>query len=269
MADPGFLFAESDLEQAESRDTAYIAGEENLILAVEGENDFHSSNASAFFGIAYELIFDNATRKQLDVALRDLAKRVNHGANYNMGWAVLVQTMGEAKVWQARRLLGLPLFYTLRQIAEHLLAAFHRTYPRIKGLYYPKVLSDVATTRMLVGATGWTRYCFGNPGKNKSDLNALVAHCPQSLNAQTLNKAYLTVFYEIAMNPKYSSHFKLCAQIHDSILFQYRVGHDYLCDMVKERMEIPVTVKGADDVTRTFTVPAAVKKGGTHWHNCK
>ncbi len=111
------------------------------------------------------------------------------------------------------------------------------------------------------GFQSWVRYCFGHPDKNKSDLNSYIAHTPQSLNAQTLNKAFMKVFYDIAINPQYTSHFKLIAQIHDSILFQYRIGHEYLCDMIKERMEIPVTIKAYDGKIRTFTVPASVKNG--------
>lgn len=269
-ADEGFRLAECDLEQAESRDTAYISGDEGLIAAVSSDKDFHSINASAFFGMSYESIYDDTTCKTKDKPLRDLAKRVNHGANYNMGANTLVATMGDEKVWEAKRLLKLPSSYGLKQVAEHLLAQFHKNYPKIAGVYYPSVVHRILTTKMLVGATGWTRYCFGNPKDNKLDLNSYVAHEPQSLNAMTLNKAFMKVFYEIAINPKYSQHFKLCAQIHDSILFQFREGHEYLCEMVKERMEIPVTVKGCDGITRTFTVPAAIKagkdgKGAKYW----
>lgn len=261
VADSGFRIAEVDLEQAESRDTAYAAGCIPLIEAVEGTRDFHSVNASAFFGIPYESIYDDVKRKTLDKTLRDLAKRVNHGANYCMGAAVLVQTMGEDKVWEAKRLLGLPNHYGLKQVAEHLLAQFHRTYPQLQAIFYPQIWSDVRTKKMLVSPQGWTRYCFGNPDKNKSDANSYVAHKAQNMNAITLNIAYLRVFYEIALHPQYKMHFKLCAQIHDSILFQFREGHEYLADMVRERMEIPVTIKGADGITRTFTVPAAIKAG--------
>ena len=63
------------------------------------------------------------------------------------------------------------------------------------------------------------------------------------------------------MHPEHSSNFKLGPQIHDSILFQWREGHRYLCDMVAERMEIPITIKGYDEQIRTFTVPASVKAG--------
>jgi len=39
--------------------------------------------------------------------------------------------------------------------------------------------------------------------------------------------------------------------------------------MVKERMEIPVTILGADKIYRTFTVPAAIKignPGALYWN---
>jgi len=261
VADDGFRIAECDLEQAESRDTAYAAGEITLIAAVEGVRDFHSVNASAFFGIPYESIYDDARKKTLDKILRDLAKRVNHGANYCMGGNVLVQTMGEDKIWKAKRLLKLPSEFGLKQVAEYLLAQFHKTYPGLSKVFYPHIWQNIRTYRMLTGPQGWTRYCFGNPDKNKHDANSYVAHVAQSMNAMTLNKAYMKVFYEIAMHPQYKMHFKLCAQIHDSILFQFREGHEYLADMVRERMEIPVTIKGADGITRMFTVPAAIKAG--------
>jgi DNA polymerase I-like protein with 3'-5' exonuclease and polymerase domains len=272
VADDGFRLAECDLEQAESRDTAHIAGDESLIVAVSGTKDFHSINASAFFGIPYDSIYDDSNNRARDKKLRDLAKRVNHGANYNMGAGVLVDTMGEDKVYEAGRLLKLPRLYTLKQIAEHLLAQFHRTYPSISRVYYPGVIHEIATTHMLsskathdigyqASTQGLVRYCFGDPTKSKSDLNAYVAHAPQSLNAMTLNKAFMRVFYEIALHPDHRHNFKLIAQIHDSILFQFREGHGYLADAVKRCMEIPVTIKGYDGRTRTFTVPAATKAG--------
>lgn len=284
IADPGFTFAECDLKQAETRDTAYIAGETNLIQAVSSERDFHSINASAFFGVPYESIYDDERNKTLDKVLRDLAKRVNHGANYLMGWGVLIDTMGEQRVWEAKKLLGLPKNYGLREVAESLLARFHNTYPILSQSYYPAVVHEVMSTSMLVSHThisrpkvyginptwntgeiselaGWTRYCFGNPRQNKLDKNTYVAHVSQSLNSQSLNVAFLRVFYEIAMNPTHAPHFKLLAQIHDSILFQFRIGHEYLAELVREKMEIPIIIRSYDNIIRTFTVPADIKAG--------
>jgi DNA polymerase I-like protein with 3'-5' exonuclease and polymerase domains len=272
IADDGFLFAECDLEQAESRDTAFIAGDEDLIRAVSGIKDFHSLNAAAFFGVPYVSIYNDETRKTIDVDRRDLSKKVNHGANYNMGAGVMVDTMGEETVLRAGRLLRLPIHWTAIKIAEYLLMVFHRTYPTLSEVYYPGIVSEIVASQMLTSrathdspyqaaAEGLVRYCFGDPVKNKRNKNAYIAHPPQSLNAMTLNKAFMRVFYEIAIHPDYKNNFKLIAQIHDSILFQFRIGHAYLCKMVKERMEVPVTVRGYDGKTRTFIVPAAIKAG--------
>jgi DNA polymerase I-like protein with 3'-5' exonuclease and polymerase domains len=262
-ADDGFYLGESDLEQAESRDTAYISGDENLIKAVSSGKDFHATNASSFFGVPYEAIYSDQLGKTLDKPLRDLAKRVNHGANYNMGWSVLIDTMGEDKILEAQRLLGLPKRFTLREVAEHLLGVFARTYPVVRNDYQEWVKLQVALHNKFTGATGWTRYCFSDPSKSKQALNAYVAHNPQSLNAMVLNKAYIKVFTDVALpNPK---DFKLLAQIHDSILFQYRIGREDLAHKVKELMEIPVLIKDIKGVQREFTVPAALKMGKKYW----
>jgi DNA polymerase I-like protein with 3'-5' exonuclease and polymerase domains len=270
VADPGFKLYEADLEQAESRDTAYISGDENLQRAVECGKDFHSTNASAFFGVPYESIYDDAKGKTKDKPLRDLAKRVNHGANYNMGPNVLVDTMGEDSIWTAKRLLKLPKLWNAKQVAEYLLAQFHKTYPLIASVYYKGVVHEILTTQKLsskavhdvkyqASLQGWTRYCFGRPDLNKSDLNAYVAHGPQSLNAMTLNKAFIKVFYDVWL-PNHEN-FKLCAQIHDSILFQVREGHEHLAQQVKACMEIPVKITAYSHKEYTFVVPAALKAG--------
>ena len=277
-AEDGFYLGECDLEQAESRDTAHISGDTALIDAVTGTRDFHSVNCSAFFGVPYADIYDDSTGKTKNKPLRDLAKRVNHGANYNMGPGVLVDTMGFAKIYEAGRLLKLKVSEP-KKIAEYLLAQFHKTYPKIAGAYYVSVVNEVGTTRKLtsrayhhteynlrtsnadvyINSGDWTRYCFGNPDKNKSDLNSYVAHCPQSLNARTLNEAFMKVFYEIALpNPRT---FRLHAQIHDSILFSYAHGYERHAEAVRTCMEIKVTVKDVAGIYRDFTVPAALKLG--------
>jgi len=260
-ADDGFYIGECDLEQAETRDTAYITGDKNLIAAISSDRDFHSHNVEAFFGLAYNTIYDDATHTVLNKPIRNIGKRVNHGANYMMGAKVLVDTMGEEAVYNAAKILKLPSSWTAIEIADHLLRCFEKVYPTVRGAYPEWVIEQILTNKKLVGALGWTRYCFNNPKKDKRALNAYVAHGAQSLNAQVLNKAYMAVFYDIAMNPEYSEHFKLCAQIHDSILFQYREGHEYLPEMVKERMEIPVRIKDIRGIERVFTVPAALKLG--------
>lgn len=304
-APEGFYLFESDLEQAESRDTAHISGDPEVIAAVSSTRDFHSVNASNMSGIAYTAIYDDDKKKTKNKPLRDTFKRVNHGANYNMSYYVLVETMGHKAIYEAKQLLNLP-FNRPEEVAEYLLGKFHITYSRLKGTtkfrfdrvreylklpdveyklyapgtYYAAVATEVQKTGRLVSRAyhhteinlrcfpnvaayidqgDWTRVCFGKPWESKVDLNALVAHPPQSLNARTLNEAWMDVFYKVAL--PHAANFRLYAQIHDSILGAYRAGHEYLAAKVKKCMEIPVTVRDFSGVERTFTVPAALKIG--------
>ena len=313
-ATEGFYLAESDLEQAESRDTAFISGDQTLIDAVSSGQDFHSFNASRFFGVPYESIYSDHLKKALDKPLRQLAKPINHGANYNMGPGVMADTIGLKNVWEIAARLKLS-FKNPLEITEAALTTFHLTYKTLRGIvdfkspkvaahfklppkpgyklfapgsWYSKIAMEVKMTGLLVSrafhhtpfnlqkwqAEGyikegdWTRRCFGDPENNKPDLNAYAAHPPQSLNARTLNEAFLQVFYEVALpNP---DTFRLHAQIHDSILFSYKAGWEKHIESVRHLMEIPVTVRCVHGTLRTFTVPAAVKAGkpgkpATYW----
>lgn len=279
IADDGYLFGEADYEQAETRDTAYISGDLNLIAAVEDKTrDFHGINASKFFGVPYEKIINSYQdedgtwiHKKLDKVLRDdIGKRIGHGANYNMQAQTLLDTMGMAMVMKARAALKLPKHWTGKQITQYLLNLYSTEYKIVKVDYYDKVKADIRNNRFLVGATGWHRYCFGNPSINKADLNAYVAHCPQSLNAMTLNIAYKKVFYEVWLpNSKPTINFKLGPQIHDSIKFQYRIGHEHLAREVKRCMEMTIPVTDVFGITRNLFVPVALKGGANRWSEIK
>lgn len=302
----GFYFCEADLEQAESRDTAYISADPTLIEALTSGKDFHSFNASKFFGVPYDSIYDDNKKKAKDKELRQLAKPINHGANYNMGPAVAADTIGLVNVWKIAARLSLP-FKNPMEITEAALTTFHLTYKTLRGIikfksasvarhfklppnngcklfapgsWYSKIAMEVKMTGLLVSRAyhhipfnekkwpnpetyinegDWTRRCFGDPENNKLDLNSYAAHPPQSLNARTLNEAFMQVFYEIAL--PHSMDFRLHAQIHDSIFFSYREGYEHLAERVKNLMEIPVSVRGVDGIIRTFTVPSALKIG--------
>lgn len=280
VADDGFLFGEADYSQNEARGTGYLSGDTNLIAAVDDETtDFHGRNASAFFGVPYGDIVKSSpvvdelgnvlewVHKTVNKPLRDLSKRTNHGANYNMGAKVMLDTMGIAKVLLARKLLKLPQHWSLLQVTGYLLEVYAKTYPTVKGAWYAKVVSDVMSGGLLVGPTGWTRRCFGNPKANKHHLNSYVAHPPQSLAAMVLNKAYVRVFNNVYLpNPH---DFKLIAQIHDSIPFQYRIGYEHLAWKVSEQMRIPVEVKDTFGITRTLVVPVDLKGGARRWSDVK
>lgn len=272
VADEGYFIAENDLEQAESRGTGYASGSEDVIKAVTGTRDFHSVNCSAFFGVPYEEIYSDEHKKVLKKALRDLAKRVNHGCNYCMGAMVLLLTMGYEKVTEARKLLGLPANMVLIDVCKYLIGRFHKTYPDLEGRYYPAVIKEALDGHLKSRATflldgreikGWTRKCFDNPVTSKTAANSYIAHVSQNLNAMNLNLAFSWIFWNIWYPNRESRIFKLCAQIHDSVLYQVKFGHEYICEQVQKAMQIPIRIVGYDGNTRTFSVPSAIKAGKT------
>lgn len=280
MSDPGWLLAEIDKAQSEARCVAYLAGETALIDLVEGPHDYHSWNAASFFGVPYEKIYDEVLHKQLDKDLRDLAKRVNHGANYNMGENVMLATMGPAKVAHAKLILKLPASYSLKQVCRYMLDVYEKTYPRVKGLWYDHIIKEVNTTGRIVSPRGWTRIFFGKPSRsNKPLLNAAVAHPPQNLSVDIINEE----FYNVWRASVYNSYYKdgrliecalrgvvrIKAQIHDSIFFQYKEIRSDIPEIIAGIMNTTVAVKGADGVTRNMFIPSDISAGKTRWSELK
>lgn len=259
-ADEGWLLFEIDKSASESWCTAALSREEKLWETLTTREDFHCANASMFFGIPYEELYDVATGEKLNIPLRNLAKRVNHGANYNMGAGVMVETMGEANIYEARRLIllaltkrnlqesyqykSLELSTRANQIATYLLSLFDRAYPAIRGRWQQEIIREVLTTNKLTSPSGWTRWCFGNPAANKLDLNAYVAHSPQHLSVKMVNKSLIDIWRTLAL--PLGNVIRLKAQIHDSIFGQYKIGHDDVVYEAEKLMQVKITVHGKE-----------------------
>lgn len=258
LAPPGWWIAEADKAQSEARCVGYLSGETALISLVESSHDYHSWNASAFFGVPYPEIYDEEKHKQLNKPLRDLAKRTNHGANYNMGAEVMLDTMGPLRVAQAKITLKLPRYMKLKDVCQFLLDKYNQTYPAVKGRWYASIISRIATTGKLVSPLGWTRRFFGDPGQNKQHLNSAVAHEPQNLSVAIINREWYKVWRETVYG-SLRGRVRIKAQIHDSLLFIYRALED--AKRVHALMDTRVTVVGSDRVTRSLYIPSDLSVG--------
>lgn len=277
--DAGWTGTGIDNAQSESRTTAYIVNDPRLIDAVENAPDFHTRNASLFFGISEaelfrlkgstggarlpdgdkdvsklfsgtvahwessngfvpaELAVHGVTAAHLTLAHQErdlfkkyrseIGKRINHGANYNMGESVLVQTMTPLGIIQAKITLKLPAKWTFEQVAAELLSYFDAAYPLIRsknpGGYHYQVMTEVQETSRLVTPDGWTRWTFLKPWAKKVDLNALVAHKPQSWSVRIINKSFFDIWhkYQIVENK-----IRIKAQIHDENMYQVKPEFD-------------------------------------------
>ena len=249
--------AEGDFAQSEARCVGYMSGCQALINLVESDKDYHSWNASAFFGVPYESV---------DKPLRNLSKRVNHGANYNMGEGVLLETMGPKEVAKARELLKLPSSWTLRQVCRHLLQTYEKTYPEVKKDWYDDLKRTIKLTKKLVSPLGWTRWFFNDPTSSKPALNAAVAHGPQNLSVAIINRVFYRVWRE-SVYGELRDKVRLKAQIHDSLFFCYR-GSD-TPERVRQMMEEPVQIRDIKGVTRTMLIPPDMNSGKKYWSELK
>jgi hypothetical protein len=252
--------------------------------------EYHSWNASAFFGVPYEQIYDEATGKKLNKKLRDLAKRTNHGANYNMGAFMMLSTMGPKMVAEAKRLLK--LWGSLTDVCEFLLGRYSATYPRVKGLWYSEIIKTIQMTKQLVSPLGWTRVFFSTPSKaNKQALNAAVAHAPQNLSVGIVNREFYNLWRCQLYGGYYASNphgkdwylatpelyrvvdlvhaIRIKAQIHDSIFYQYRESRPDVPELVNQLMTTAVNVKGADGITRQMIIPTDISAGKNRWSDLK
>jgi hypothetical protein len=268
VADPGWQLGEGDNAQSEARCVGYLSGETKLIEVVEGPHDFHSINASAFFGVPYEKIYNDEAKKTLDKPLRDLSKRTNHGANYNMQEGVMLDTMGPKYVADAKRLLRLPANLPLRKVCKYCLDVYDRTYPRVRKDWYEYLIQTVRVSGLLVSPLGWTRRFFGKPADNKRDLNLTVAHSPQNLSVGSINKCFVKLWRE-QIYGDLCGKFRLKAQIHDSILFQFRIGAEDVPNRVQEYMRQEIMVTDCFGVERLMKLPVDMNSGKHRWSELK
>lgn len=272
-ASEDWILANQDGSQAESRTTAYISEDENLMHTVETAPDFHSRNASMFFGIPESEIIQTELDiqtgkihvvKVLRPDIRKLSKPVNHGSNYNMGRGVLLETMGTKAVLNAKRLLKLDDCLGLADTCDYLLNTFMKTYPDVKGKYYDEVFAEIGSTGKLVGATGWTRVCFGTPIRDghKPTINKYVAHLPQSLSVMIIDEAEFEFWYEYQIEKQL---IRIKAQVHDEVVFQVRPQHLIETrDALGKLISRPYNVKG-----RQLVIPTDGGGDGYRWSELK
>ncbi len=288
-----WILANCDGSQAESRCTAYISEDMVLIDSVENAPDFHTRNASLFFGIpedeivtlVYETVvvegveikrpvLDKYGNQLKDKSIRSLSKRVNHGANYNMGAWVLLETMGSVHVNQARSILGLSPRWRMMQVTQHLLNSFDATYPDVRGKYYDEVIEEVQVTNKLVAPNGWTRYVFDKPTrKRKLALNKAVAHKPQCLSVMLVDDAMFDFWLEYQIKRNIV---RLKAQVHDEVIYQVRGTMDSVTGEIhsehyaetskalSELMARPITINN-----RVMVIPNDGGGAGYRWSDIK
>ena len=264
-----YVFITTDAPQSESRVTAYESRCERLRAAVESEQDFHALNASAFFGIPYDQIYSDELKKTINKVIRDLAKRTNHGANYNMGAFVLATTMGAAKVRFAQKALNLPEHWSIIQVCRHLLKVFADTYVEVKTTWPLELVTEVVKTgRVTCQVSGYRPVILGNPIEFKPDLNGLISTVPQSTSAYISIKSAKKLFWSWLR----SDSFPLIpvVQIHDEVvsLTKDDTPVSLVDSLILDHCSNSYPMKWGED-TKIMSIPVGDVVAGRTWDKLK
>jgi len=223
IPDPGRIFLNADLSQAEARIVAYLAGEARLIEVFNNGGDVHRKNACNIF---------RKPEDEVTTEEREMAKRVVHASNYGMGPVTFAKTAGISV-----------------SAAKELLNKYFQEYPRIK-LWHMSVEAQLKTSRTMITPFGRRRTFFNR--WDSSMLKEAYAYVPQSTVADILNTG-LRRLYVLEQELG----FQILLQIHDAVLLQTTPDRvDTLSPVVKRILEIPVTINN-----KVCTIPVDISIG--------
>jgi len=247
VADEGKKFAYLDLEQAESRVTAYVSGDEAYIEACESD-DLHTTVAQLIWpDLEWSPNNDPEVNKKVAKQLyyrhwsyRDMSKRGGHLTNY----------LGQARS-NAKKL----------KVSFEVMKQFQSTYlvKAFSGVrrWHGDVARILNTEATLTTPLGRRRLFFG---RNYADdvLRKAVAYTPQSTIGDLLNIGMWRVW-------RFIPEVQLLTQLYDAILIQY--DEELEEEVIKKAMElmtIPVEVEDLryrDARVRTMIVPVEASVG--------
>ncbi|KKL23555.1 hypothetical protein LCGC14_2424220, partial [marine sediment metagenome] len=224
VADPGMIFIELDLRQAEWVVVAYDSGDASMINAIENGLDVHSYTASQMFGIPIEIIqFEDKILghtndpeevakkrpliRELDpyrdnwmprsMSMRQCGKKSDHGLNYD----------------ERKKTFALTNEITEKE-AQVVIDFYHRIYPGVKR-WYEQIQTKLGTDRVLTNCFG--RKCRFLDRWNDDLFKAAYSYNPQSTVGEIVNRGMVDIYNT---TDSILDNWEILRQVHDSINFQ-------------------------------------------------
>lgn len=263
IPDPGYVFIEPDLSQAEARVVAILARDKKLQLMFEYGIDVHCVTSywirnlvvprlDEFFispnkELAIEInsiIKKNTTEEQ-----RQMGKKFRHAGHYNMG-------KHEASVQT-----GLPEKFT-----DVILKQFHRSNENIQKEFHEGVKKALADNgRKLVNPFGRERLFMNRWGDEL--FKEAYAQIPQSTVSDQTKFAAMRI-------ERRAPWLEILLECHDSFLSQAPLctGEQYpfkLIDktlpIIREELEVPIDFSKCSLGEGTLVIPSDIKIGKKNW----
>lgn len=207
-ADSDRVFAEFDLDKAETRFVAYDSCEETLLKMIERGDDIHSYVAAEIYK---KPVAEIIAQSKLDIPTnekwRQLGKKAGHGANYNMG----VNTFMDSCLKEMDLVLT-------KKMATNVLESYHKLFPGIRR-WHASIRNTIYRERRLTNPLGRVRYFYGRPDDNT--FREGYAYRPQSTVPDIANHLMNALR---AKRTEGAFDFWLHCQTHDSITISCKTG---------------------------------------------
>lgn len=226
IPDEGKVFLEGDLSQAEARITAYLAGEEEMIVVFnDSKRNIHKLNVAKIFGIPEEQVVKDSRPTQP----YGMAKRCTHGWDYRLGDRHAAQITGKLT----------------KEMEKHRIAYFS-AYPNL--IKWHKFIDEIALgNKTLVTPFGRVRTFLGRPPKRNeagelfpdADLvKKMTAWVPQSTCTEYIKRGMLR------MLPLLPEGAEFLMDVHDAFLLQCWPKDVECCkEIARKCVEVPLPIK--------------------------
>lgn len=247
VADPGYKFANLDLEQADARNLGALCwtrfydshgeGFSGAYLDLCESGDLHT-NVSRLARPHLPWTDDPVENRKIadqkfyrNDSYRDLDKKLGHGTNY-LGSPRTMAKHSRTNVAEINRFQ----------------ANYFKALPCIPA-YHNYVRHEIAEYGQLTTLFGRRRYFFGRR-KDDATIREAVAYCPQSMTADEIDTGMLRLWR--------ANRVQLLVQVHDSILFQFPEEEEAeILPWALETLRIYMELVGG----RRFVVPTEAKVG--------
>jgi hypothetical protein len=253
VADEDGIFIDVDYSQSDDVFVGYESQDEDKIQVIESGRDGHAVHGELFFGRSYDWIVQGKKSNDPEVVhpitgVRQLAKRIVHGTNFQMVAHTLYISMGgrdpvitaaqlagftDAAKWPEQKLI---------QFCGHLMLLYRKKYKRLttRG-WYAEILKILKQQGEITNAFGLTRKFMGNPEDNATQREA-TAFYGQAGTASNMNRVmeeidfgYMPKNFRDGVNPwanerplkmdRWSHGFDFKLQTHDSFTCHLDLKH--------------------------------------------
>ena len=248
VVDPGYVFLEVDLAQAEARVVALLSEDYELLERLKDSTfDMHRWTAGMVF---------IKNEKEISKDERQMGKTVRHAGNYDVGWRTLVDTVQTDSMRYGK------LEVISRYKAETCLENFHDASPRIKHTYHQEIKETLRSQRKLISPQGRVREFFET--LHERTYKDGYSTIPQATISDHTKQAMIDL-------DKMDLDIKFYLEAHDSLLLGVREKElQEVARIVVDLFERPINFQDCS-LSRDYdlVLPAECLVSDTSWRDLK